>query len=148
MLQTLLGDRFKLTFHREQREMPVYALAVAKNGPKFKESAPDADPIQHHSMNGRNNVITMPKATMDDVTAAIANAFLDRPVVDRTGLTGTYDIKLTYTPETRANREAGPDPTDISVFTAVQSQLGLKLEAQKAMVEILVVDHVEKPSGN
>ena len=69
-------------------------------------------------------------------------------VVDRTGLTGTYDVKITYTPDIRSNRTAEPDPNDISIFTAVQEQLGLKLESQKAMVEILVVDHVEKPSEN
>jgi len=75
---------------------------------------------------------------MSDVADAAANANLNRPVVDKTGLTGTYNIKLTYS----------TDASDISVFQAVEEQLGLKLEARKEMVEILVVDRVEKPSAN
>jgi uncharacterized protein (TIGR03435 family) len=81
------------------------------------------------------------------VVNAVSNSFLDRPVVDKTGLTGTYEINLTYTPATRANLSE-PDLSDISIFTAVQEQLGLKLEPQKGTVEVLVVDHVEKPSVN
>jgi uncharacterized protein (TIGR03435 family) len=148
MLQSLLADRFQLTVHRETREMPVYALLVDKNGPKFKESAPDASPMGHFHWTGRDNEITIPKASMDALIGAIANSMLDRPVIDKTGLTGTYDIKLKYTPDLRSNREAGPDPNDITVFTAVREQLGLRLEPQKAVVEVLMVDHVEKPSGN
>lgn len=148
MLQLLLADRFKLTVHREMQEMPVYALVVGKNGLKFKESAPDASPMGHYHWTGRNNEDTIPKASMDDVVNAIANSMLDRPVLDKTGLTGTYDIKLTYTPDRKSNRESEPDLSDISIFTAVQDQLGLKLEAQKAKVQILVVDRVEKPSEN
>lgn len=148
MVQLLLADRFKLKIHTEMREMPVYALVIAKNGPKFKPSAPDADPISLFHWTGRNNEITIPKASMDDVTGAVANSMLDRPVLDKTGLTGTYDVKLTYTPDRKSNRESEPDPNDISIFTAVQEQLGLKLEAQKAMVHILIVDYIEKPSAN
>jgi uncharacterized protein (TIGR03435 family) len=148
MLQLLLADRFKLEVHREEREMPVYALVGGKNGLKLKESAPNASPSWHLGVSGRDYVVTMAKATMDDVVGGVANSFLDRPVVDKTGLTGTYDVKMTYTPDIRSNRTAEPDPNDISIFTAVQDQLGLKLEPQKAMVEVLVVDHVEKPSGN
>jgi uncharacterized protein (TIGR03435 family) len=147
MLQSLLAGRFKLKVHREMREMPVYELMVGKNGPRFKQSAPDASPGAHYHRTGRNNEITIPKATLDDVISAIANSMIDRPVLDRTGLTGTFDIKLTYTPDVKSNRDSEPDPSDINI-TAVQDQLGLKLEAQKAMVEILAVDHVEKPSEN
>lgn len=148
MLQALLADRFKLKVHREMKEMPVYALVVGKNGPKLKPSDPDGETMGRVSVNGRNYVVTRPKATMEDVVGGISNAFLDRPVLDKTGLTGTYDFKLTYTPDTRANRAGDPDPNDISIFTAVQEQLGLRLEPQKAEVEILVVDRVEKPSDN
>jgi uncharacterized protein (TIGR03435 family) len=148
MMQALLADRFQLKAHREMREMPVYALVAGKSGPKFKESDPDADPTSHYSLKGRNNVINMPRAAMTNVVDAAGDAFLDRPVVDKTGLTGTYNIKLTYTPNTRANRESDPDLSDISVFQAVEEQLGLKLEARKETVEIIVVDRVEKPSGN
>jgi len=147
MMQALLADRFQLKIHREMREMPVFALVLSKNGPKFKESDPDADPAELFSAKRRNTVVTLPKATMSDVVDAIGNAFLDRPVVDKTGLTGTYNIKLTYTPNTRANRES-PDLNDINVFQAIEEQLGLKLEARKEMVEMLIVDRVEKPSAN
>jgi uncharacterized protein (TIGR03435 family) len=147
MLQVLLADRFKLKVHRETREIPVYELVVGKNGPKFKESAPDASPVAHYAASDRNYRVTIPKATMDDVLTAIENSLLDRPVLDKTGLTGTYDIKMTYLPDIKAYRET-PDLSDISIFTAVEQQLGLKLEAQKAMVEILIVDRVEEPSAN
>jgi uncharacterized protein (TIGR03435 family) len=148
MLQSLLADRFKLRFHREMREMPVYALVVAKGGPKLKESAPDAESMGRMTVNGRNYQASIPKANMDDVVRAIANSFIDRPVLDKTGLTGTFDLKLTYTPDIASNRKGDPDPNDISIFTAVQEQLGLKLEPTKALVEILVVDHIEKPTEN
>ena len=148
MLQSLLADRFKLRFHREMREMPVYALVAAKNGPKLKESAPNAESTGRMTVHGRNYQASIPKASMDDVVRAIGNSFLDRPVLDKTGLTGTYDLELTYTPDIPSNRKGDPDPNDISIFTAVQEQLGLKLEATKALVEILVVDHVEKPTEN
>jgi len=148
MMQSLLVERFHLKVHREMREMAVYALVVGKNGPKLKASATDASEIGHLDVAGRNYVVTRAKATMEDVVAAVANSFLDHPVVDRTGLTGTYDLKLTFTPNIRANREGEPDPADISIFTAVQEQLGLKLETQKAMIDVLVVDHAELPTGN
>ena len=147
MLQALLTDRFHLKVHHEMREMPVYALVLGKNGSKLKPSAPDAGEGGRLQVGDRNYQMTIPKASMDDVVDAVANAFLDRPVVDRTGLTGTYDLKLTYTPDIRSNR-GEPNTADISIFTAVQEQLGLKLEPQKASVTILVVDHVERPSEN
>jgi uncharacterized protein (TIGR03435 family) len=74
------------------------------------------------------------------------NFFVDRPVIDRTGLNGTYDFKIEATPEFRYN--INPQPEDISVFSAIREQLGLKLDPQKANVEVLIVDHVEKPSEN
>jgi uncharacterized protein (TIGR03435 family) len=148
MLQALLADRFKLKVHRETRERQVYALVVGKNGPKLKESAPDANPMGRRSVAGRNNKFTQAKTTMDDVVEAIMNSSLDRPVLDKTGLTGTYDVSLTYTPGYLLNRSTEPDPNDISIFTAVQEQLGLKLEPQKASIEVLVVDSIEKPSEN
>jgi uncharacterized protein (TIGR03435 family) len=146
MMQSLLADRFQLKVHREMQETPVYALVLSKNGPKFKGSASDAVPMGHFHQETRNMVVTLTKATMDDVVHAITTAGLGRPLLDKTGLTGTYDITLTYTPE-RISRSSA-DPGDLSVFTAVQSQLGLKLEAQRAMLEILIVDHIEKPATN
>ncbi|HLK62534.1 MAG TPA: TIGR03435 family protein [Bryobacteraceae bacterium] len=147
MLQLLLADRFKLQVHWEKREMPVYALVVGKNGPKLKESAADATPFGNLSVKGRNYEVTLTKADMDTIVGGVANSFPDRPVVDRTGLTGSYDVKLVYTPDVPSNRRGEPDPSDISIFTAVQ-ELGLKLEPQKATIEVLVIDHAEKPSEN
>lgn len=147
MLQRLLAERFNLKFHREMKELPVYALVVGKNGPKFKESAPDAVFISHHGVNGHNQNMTLVKATMESLADDLSMDFgIDRPILDKTGLTGTYDIKLEATPEFRINR--GADPGDISVFTAVQEQLGLKLEPTKGPVEVVVIDHVERPSEN
>ncbi len=145
MLQRLLEERFNLKSHREMKELPVYALIVGKNGPKFKESSPDAGVISKHGVNGRNQTITLAKATMGSLADDIRGDFgIDRPILDKTGLTGTYDIKLEATPEFRINRGSTSDT--ISVFTAVREQLGLKLEPEKGPVEVLVIDHVERPS--
>lgn len=148
MLQTLLADRFKLRVHWETREMPVYELVVGKRGAKLKESPPGAASAGRLLVHGRNYEVTLTKATMSDVVDAVMNSFLDRPVVDKTGLGGTYDVNLTYTPSTRANREGEPGADDISIFTAVQEQLGLKLEPRMGSVRTMVIDHAEKPSGN
>lgn len=147
MLQTLLVQRFNLKVHYETKEMPMYALIVGRNGPKFKRSAPDASDAGLFGVHGRNQTISLPRESMESLAESIANSFMvNRPVVDRTGLTGTYDIKLEATPEFRINRSA--EPADISIFTAVQEQLGLKLEPVKSSVQILVIDHIETPSEN
>lgn len=146
LLQQLLADRFGLEFHREMKEMSVYALAVAKGGVRLKKSAPDAPEGDRFNGNGRGWQLIMPKATMEGLADAIGStAGLDRPVVDRTGLDGTYDIRFHFTTEDAITSD--PRPTDLSVLDAVDS-LGLKLEAQKANVEVLVVHHVGKPSPN
>jgi uncharacterized protein (TIGR03435 family) len=152
LLQSLLADRFGLKFHHEMREMPVYALVPGKVGPKFKESPPDAPdsdqfyPKDQFYGNGRGWRIALSRGTMEGLADAIASTSgLDLPVVDRTGLTGVYDLRIAYmTEETIAN---DPGPSDIGVFDAVLN-IGLKLEMQKANVEVLVVDHVGKPSAN
>ena len=147
MLQALLTERFKLKFHRETKEMPVYALVVAKGGPKFKPSAPDAISSSHFGVNGRNQNMVLTKAGMNSLAEGINNILLfDRPVIDKTELTGKYDLKLEATPEFRIARD--PQLGDLRVFDAVQEQLGLKLESQKANIEVLVVDHMERPSEN
>lgn len=145
MLQSLLADRFKLKVHHEMRETQVYALLVAKNGPKFKRSAPDAKFSGSMGVNGRNENMTLTDAAMDEVVHAVAN-FTDRPVVDKTGLTGTYDIKFEATPAFRIDNN--PDSHDISILDAVTEQLGLKLQSEKDMVDVVVVDHLEPPSQN
>jgi uncharacterized protein (TIGR03435 family) len=146
MMRSLLAERFRLRFHREMREIPVYALIVAKGGVKLREAAPDADPTPHYAAAGRDYDVTIAKATTGDVIRAIENSLPDRPVLDQTGLTGEYQVRMRYTPNPPPNRKA-PDPDDISIFTAVE-RLGLRLEPKKAMVEMLVVDSVEKPSAN
>ena len=101
MLQTLLDQRFNLKFHYAMKEMPVYALVVGKNGPKFKESAPNKEFSGYVGVNGRNQYMTLVKATMESLADDISGSFAidDRPIVNETGLTGTYDIKLEATPE-------------------------------------------------
>jgi len=143
MMQTMLADRFHLKFHREMHEMPVYALVVAKGGPKFKESAPDTPFKANHGVNGRYQNIDRTQSTMEDLANDIG---VDRPVLDQTGLIGKYDFKVEATPEFRIANN--PDPTDITIFDALQRTLGLKLESQKANIEVLVVDHIEKPTAN
>ena len=148
MLQSLLADRFKLKVHRAMNEIPVYVLLVAKNGPKFKESAPDAIESARIGVNGRNQTITAAKMSMDQLAQLIPSVFfMERPVVDRTGFTGTYDFRIEATPESRMSGD-DPDLKNISAFTAIQQQLGLRIEQQKGMVEVLVVDVIEKPSAN
>jgi uncharacterized protein (TIGR03435 family) len=147
MLQTLLVERFNFKFHREQKEMPVYAMIVEKGGPKFKESANDEVFVAYHGVHGRNQNLSASHMTMESLANEIWNRFfVDRPVIDRTGLNGTYDLRIEATPEFRYNSD--PQPEDINVFSAIREQLGLKLDPQKANVEVLIVDHVEKPSEN
>ncbi len=145
MLQRLLAERFQLKVHRESRETPVYALVVGKGGPKFKESPADAEARFLGTVNGRNQGVTASKLTMGSLVDDL-RIFVNRPVVDRTGLAGAYDIKFEATPGFRM--ENNPQLADISIFTALEEQLGLKLESQKAPIEVLVVDRVEEPTAN
>jgi uncharacterized protein (TIGR03435 family) len=147
MLQALLADRFKLKLHREVMDTRIYALVVGKNGPKLTEATPDETAYARTGVEGRNYVVTMPHHTMGALAEILGNAGLDAPIVNRTGLSGTYDIRLTYTPQYRMSRE-DPDPAEISVLTAIQNQLGLRLEVQTMPMEKLVIDHVEKPTAN
>jgi uncharacterized protein (TIGR03435 family) len=147
MLQSLLAQRFKLRFHWEVSQMFVYAIVVGKDGPKLKDSAPDQKPNRYIGVHGRNQSITASKETMgllaDDIECVEGPGL---PVVDETGLKGAYEIQFEATPEWRIGNN--PQPEDLSLFDAVQDQLGLKLERRKVAVEILVVDHIEKPSEN
>lgn len=145
MLRALLAERFGVKLHRELKELPVYALLVENNGPKFKESAPDAKWVSNHGVSGRRQNITASRYQMKDLASELRNYVSRRPVVDRTGLSGLYDFKLEATPEDRLDQV---EPGDIDIFTAIKQQLGLKLEAQKAKLEVVVVDHFERPSAN
>jgi len=142
MLQNLLADRFQLQFHRETKELSVYDLVVDKNGPKLVESTGPRPPrpVVYNGPDIRFNLLDRPIA---DLVSFVAPN-VDRPVVDKTGLTGRYDFSLEYA---RSNREAAQEDSDRSVFAAVRA-LGLKLAPAKEPAEVIVIDHAEKPSAN
>ncbi len=155
MLQKLMADRFQLKFHREKKEMSAYVLAVAKNGPKLTKS--DGDPNGLPGLFFHNlGQLYVQNATMEDFTHLMQSAVLDRPVVDQTGIKGIWNFVLKWTADESQFGGLGmkvPPPSNAAdapppLFTAIQEQIGLKLEAMKAPVEVLVLDHVEKPSAN
>jgi uncharacterized protein (TIGR03435 family) len=144
MAQALLADRFALKTHPETRQLPVYSLVVSnpKTGPKFKPSKTSGTTIDEGGsrihIQGGDNTMTF--------LARMLALSLGRPVIDNTGLTGCFDVKLAWTPADAAANPAPDAPPDI--FTAIQDQLGLKLESTKGPVPILVIDHIELPSEN
>jgi len=149
MFQGLLADRFHLKVHRETREIPVYALMVDKKGPKLAV-AKDATRCNCNGCFGVSlGSLTARGATMD-FTAYVLSHLIDPPVLDKTGLNGHYDFKMTYDQSslTPASPFMPTAPTDgPSIFAAVED-LGLRLEPQKSPVEMLVIDSVERPSEN
>ncbi len=172
MMQTLLADRFKLSLRHEMKEMPMYALVVANDGPKLHE-AKDADvdvqpggarPAGPDGPRPKNRSMRMGRGQLSAQSARVSmladllSSELGRVVVDKTGLTGLYDFELKWTPEVSQNQmfkgpdavgsAPAPDTSGPTIFTALQEQLGLKLEAQKGPVEVFVIDHVEKPTEN
>ncbi|MBZ5604970.1 MAG: TIGR03435 family protein [Acidobacteriia bacterium] len=162
MLRDLLADRFGLKIHRESKELPIYALVVAKNGPKLEESkqqAPaDGDRPRGQTIRMGRGQVSGELMQMSMLVNQLST-ILGRNVVDKTGLTGRYDIKMSWTPEDgegglfRGPRPDGPPPpasgdSGPSLFTAIQEQLGLRLDSQKGPVDLIVVDHVDKPSEN
>jgi len=136
MLQTLLKERFRIAMHTEQRDMTHYELTIGKNGPKLKEStvAP-AEAFGTARLDGiKSNRMTINKL------AALLSRMTRMPVLDKTGLTGFYQFDLRFADERQpVENQVGP-----SVFSAVQEQLGLKLESRKSPVDVLVIDHAEK----
>jgi uncharacterized protein (TIGR03435 family) len=151
MLQSLLIERFKLATHKETSLRPMYALIVDKNGPKFKES----DPGFHRSAVpsgavrfgfGANKAIKG-SMTMASLVRLLSNN-LDPPVQDFTGLKGTYDIDLQWTPEPATAADPPAAPT-ADIFTAIRDSLGLKLDPRKAPFETLIIDHIDRiPTAN
>jgi uncharacterized protein (TIGR03435 family) len=143
----LMAERFGLTMHRERKEMDAYALTVAKGGAKMTPSA--ADPNRMGSENDRENngQMTMhaENTSMGDLAGLLMRLTLDRPAVDRTGLPGKYDFNLTWTGDETRVTAADASP---GLFTAIQEQMGLKLEPTKATVDVLVIDKVERPGAN
>ena len=157
MLRNLLADRFKLTFHREQKELSIYVLSVAKNGPKLKESRlsaeapPEGPPPLVFVVSPE--VVRLPGryATTGDLASVLQRSALGRPVVDRTELVGRYDFDLEFAPDETLWGGMLPRPANTDkpgLFEAIREQLGLRLEATKGPVETLVIDGVERPSGN
>jgi uncharacterized protein (TIGR03435 family) len=143
MVKKLMADRFQLKFHYEKRELPVYLLTVAKSRPKLKRG----DLNEPAGLGGGPGNLGATNATMANLAELLGHGFLDRPVVDKTGLTGKFDLRLTWTPDEMqpATQSADAPP---GLFTAIEEQLGLKLISTKAPVDVLVIDHVEKPSAN
>ncbi len=155
MVKKLLADRFQLKFHNDKRELSAYVLTAGKTGPKMTkdDTNPNGLPGLFFRQLGDLNVRN---ATMADFVHLMQSAVLDRPVVDQTALTGKWDFELKWTPDESQFSGMGvrpPPPSDAPdapppLFTAIQEQLGLKLDSGKAQVDVMVVDHVEKPSPN
>jgi uncharacterized protein (TIGR03435 family) len=159
MLQALLVERFKIAFHRDKKEMGIYALVVGKSGLKLKEVAEPAGAGRLFVRNGHVET----QATLS-FFADLISRLVDRPVFDRTGLKASYDIFLEWTPEPGqgslfkgfpsppsqpGTEGANPERTGPSLFTAIQEQLGLKLESRKAPVDIVAIDQIQKvPAEN
>ncbi|HLK62104.1 MAG TPA: TIGR03435 family protein [Bryobacteraceae bacterium] len=140
MVQALLADRFHLVLHRETKQLPVYALVVGKNGHRLMPAGSNVGQTQT-----RMGQLIVQKMGMAELARILA-LDLKRPVRDDTGLPGEFAFRLEWT---RGLEESDPGPSARpSLFTAVQEQLGLKLEAAKGPIEVFVVEHVEKPSEN
>ncbi len=176
MLRALLEDRFQLKVHHDTREVPVYELTVAKGGLKLKPSmegncvpldlnnappppAPGQPPpnfcgIQKPGMKGGNITMDANGMTMAQLTEGLLSRITDRKVIDKTGLAGMFDVHLEFTPDERTplGADGATIPTaganDLSIFNALQEQLGLKLEAGRGPIDVFVIDRVERPSGN
>jgi len=138
MMQALLEDRFRLAVHKETRQLPIYSLVVAPSGPKFHESAAATRP----GFQGADGHLRAQKISMAILVQLLSRSI--GPVQDLTGLTSRYDFTLEWTPENTPVADA----TGPSIFTAVQEQLGLKLESKTGPVEVLVIDHAEMPTEN
>lgn len=169
MLMPVLVDRFNLKFHHDTRQLPIYALVIAKSGQKLKEATPgDTYPNGMKIPDGHSGAgmmawgsgkITGQGVAIASLVKMLSDQGLGRTIVDKTGLTGKYDLDLQWSPDdspppvargTQTSPSVNDDSTDsgASLFTALQEQLGLKLESQKGPVDVIVIDHIERPSEN
>ena len=153
MLQAILADHFGLRVHRETKNLPIYSLVVAKYGSKLKVADPAAPPNVVHWVQGAgptpNGSTMMARGVSMAYLVRMLSEQVARTVVDNTGLTGNYNFKLEFTPEQHAlGGMLVPADAAPPIFVALQDQLGLKLESTKGPAEVLVIDHVEKPSAN
>jgi uncharacterized protein (TIGR03435 family) len=158
MVQKLLADRCKLTFHHDKRELSVYVISVASGGPKMtKSTSPPNDPSAFFFR--ALGDLTVRNQTMKDFATWMQSGVMDKPVVDQTGLTDRYDFQLKWTPDEsqfgqfRGTGAVVPPPPDDpkappSLYTAIQEQIGLKMGPAKLPDDVIVIDHVEKPSEN
>jgi uncharacterized protein (TIGR03435 family) len=153
MIRALLADRFRFAAHRESREVPVYSITVAKGGPRLRTSSGSETaaltpriPSRASGNEAGAGHLVFRNESMSDFAWALSRmaGIGDRVVIDRTGLDGQYDFELTFA------REPAPPaiPEGPSIFSAIQEQLGLRLESGKALVAFLVIDRIERPSAN
>jgi uncharacterized protein (TIGR03435 family) len=159
MMQKLLADRFALKFHQEQRELPVYIIMVVPGGPKMRVTKAGPNDPQPFFFRGLGD-LTVGNMNMKEFATWMQSSVMDKPVVDHTGLTDKYDFTLKWTPDDSQFAQfrgvsgpvqppAGDNPNaPPSLYTAMPEQLGLKIEAGKAMDDVIVIDHVDKPSAN
>jgi uncharacterized protein (TIGR03435 family) len=158
MVQKLLAERCQLKFHHDQRELSVYAISVASGGPKMTKSTAGPNDQQGFGFRGLGDLIVR-NMNMADFASWMQSGVMDKPVVDHTGLKDRYDFTLKWTPDdsqfaqfrgsVNMTPPATTDPNaPPSLYTASQEQLGLKFEATKAPDDVIVIDHVEKPSAN
>jgi len=156
MLQKLIAERFKFKTHTEKRELSVYVLSVGKDGPKNLTKSLSTEILPRVSLrpDPAGMVSFVQNATLKEYAdIALQGMLLDRPVRDQTGITGRYDFKITFMPDDSLFGGHGPAPPASdnpapNFFTAIQEQVGLKLDAVKAPTDVMVIDHVEKPSEN
>jgi uncharacterized protein (TIGR03435 family) len=161
MAQTLLADRFKLAVHHETKQFSIYALVVAKGGPKLHESKPDDDyknglkgfdgraggkGMMRMQSDSGGFLLTAQAFSMDRLAAQLSGQ-LNSHVQNNTGMAGTYDFTLRFSMNDSVDASAS-DPSVPSLFTALQDQLGLKLESTKGPLDVIVIDHIERPSEN
>jgi uncharacterized protein (TIGR03435 family) len=159
MTQSLLDERFKLHFHHEARDLPIYSLTLVKSGlkgpglvdaPNEPCPTPTAETARCGTVSPGNGRILGQRGRISQLADRLSS-ILGRTVVDQSGLTGNYDIDLRFAPDPGLQQSPGgppADPNGPSIFTAMQEQLGLKLQAGKGPVEVIVVDSAEKPEGN
>jgi uncharacterized protein (TIGR03435 family) len=156
MIRKLLADRYKLTFHREKRELPAFVLRTEKTGQKLIASD-STDTRPNVGFRGVPNGVTMvvTNATVAELASVLQMMVLDRPVVDQTSVAGKYDLSVTFMPDAsqfngRPPRQSAADGVDAApdLYEAIERQLGMKLSQEKAPVEVIAIDRVEKPSAN
>jgi len=156
MVQKLIAERFKFKTHTEKRELSVYVLSVGKDGPKNLTKSLSTEILPRLSIvpDPAGFVSSVQNATLKEYAdIALQGMLLDRPVLDQTGITGRYDFKITFMPDESVFGGHGPAPPTSdnpapNFFTAIQEQLGLKLDAVRAPADVMVIDHVERPSDN